>query len=312
VGDAPYDEVLAGEVEVDLVVVVDDADTATSDVGAIGGAPSGGAEVEGEDGTAPSVDELFARIRAGSDEPDGGDSPDAPTAVIVSDGDGVVADADKPAGPDDPLIARRDELLSPVTAQLTRHIKRALGDDQNRMLHVLRSAPATQGDALLGPEDAHIETFTSAAYGHLADAFSAGVEFAGGLPGSIVSTEAAEQSSASLARTIVSMLRRSIEEGAHDGGDSSERVGAAFRQWRGERIERLVGDFAVQAFSAGVAAACPPGGLVRWVLTTSDGCSDCDDNALAGGVPAAEGFPTGHPYPPAHSGCRCLVAPAPS
>jgi hypothetical protein len=105
------------------------------------------------------------------------------------------------------------------------------------------------------------------------------------------------------------MLRRRIADGADDGEEVGERVGAAYREWRGERIERLVGDFAVQAFSAGVAAAVSSEGLVRWVLTSSNGCSDCDDNALAGAVPMGEGFPTGHAYPPAHSGCRCLVAP---
>jgi hypothetical protein len=103
------------------------------------------------------------------------------------------------------------------------------------------------------------------------------------------------------------MLRRRIEDGEDDAG---ERVGAAYREWRGERVERLVGDFAVQAFSAGTVAASMPGGKVRWVLTNSEGCSDCDDNALAGSVEASEGFPTGHPYPPAHSGCRCLIAPS--
>jgi hypothetical protein len=86
-------------------------------------------------------------------------------------------------------------------------------------------------------------------------------------------------------------------------------VGAAFREWRGERVERLVGDFAVQAFSAGVAAASSTGGYLRWVLTSANGCSDCDDNALAGAVAVDEAFPTGHAYPPAHSGCRCMVAP---
>jgi hypothetical protein len=107
----------------------------------------------------------------------------------------------------------------------------------------------------------------------------------------------------------VTMLRRRIADGSDAGEEVAERVGAAFREWRGERIERLVGDFAVQAFSAGVAAATPPDGQVRWVMTSSSGCSDCDDNALAGPVPIADGFPTGHAYPPAHSGCRCLVTP---
>jgi hypothetical protein len=108
------------------------------------------------------------------------------------------------------------------------------------------------------------------------------------------------------------MLRRRIAEGGDNGEDTAERVGAAFRQWRGERIERLVGDFVLQAFSAGVSAAASPSGRVRWVLTSTSGCSDCDDNALAGPVTLSEGFPTGHPYPPAHSGCRCLVATAPA
>ena len=67
--------------------------------------------------------------------------------------------------------------------------------------------------------------------------------------------------------------------------------------------------FAVQAFSAGVAAASSPGGHLRWVLTSPNGCSDCDDNALAGAVAVDDSFPTGHAYPPAHSGCRCMVAP---
>jgi hypothetical protein len=108
---------------------------------------------------------------------------------------------------------------------------------------------------------------------------------------------------------VVTMLRRRIVDGSDAGEEVAERVGAAFREWRGERIERLVGDCAVQAFSAGVAAAAA-GGTLRWVLTSSSGCSDCDDNALAGAVAVDDAFPTGHAYPPAHSGCRCLVVPA--
>ena len=35
------------------------------------------------------------------------------------------------------------------------------------------------------------------------------------------------------------MLRRRIGEG---NGEAGDRVGAAFREWRGERVERLAGD----------------------------------------------------------------------
>ncbi len=69
------------------------------------------------------------------------------------------------------------------------------------------------------------------------------------------SNGAVEQAAAGLARTVVTMLRRRIVDGGEDGEEVADRVGSAFREWRGERIERLVGDFAVQAFSAGVAAS---------------------------------------------------------
>jgi hypothetical protein len=256
---------------------------------------------------APSVDELFARIRAATDQERNEAGPASEAEVDGGEAEGE-RDADA-EGPDHELIRRRDELLSPISAQLSRHVKRALGDDQNRLLDVLRSTPNLTGEELLGPEDVHLSTFTTAAQGHMDDAFAAGSVFGGAAEGSIQPDGAPEQAAAGLSRTIVTKLRQRMLEGADGGEEASERVGAAFREWRGERIERLVGDFAVQAFSAGVAAAVSPDGRVRWVLTSSDGCSDCDDNALAGTVPLSEGFPTGHAYPPAHSGCRCLVAP---
>jgi cell division septum initiation protein DivIVA len=277
-------------------------------------APSGeGGEDPAVGGTAPSVDELFARIRAGTDETGpptraittvGSPATDGP-ADAASEGE---SDGEE-EGPDAAVIARRDELLSPIAAQLSRHIKRALGDDQNRLLDVLRNTPNVGGEVLLGAEDLHLSTFTSAAQGHIAEAFTAGTVFGGAASGEVPSGAAVEQAAAGLARTVVTMLRRRIADGSGAGEEVGERVGAAYREWRGERIERLVGDFAVQAFSAGVADAAD-GGLVRWVMATSTGCSDCHDNALAGAMPIAEGFPTGHAYPPAHSGCRCLVVPA--
>jgi DivIVA domain-containing protein len=276
-------------------------------------AAGAGAAAEGAgtpDGEPPSVDELFARIRAGSDEPEAEDAaaaaekaaaPETTTAegpipdVEADVGESVVILGpveDAPPNPDTILVERRNELLSPVTAQLSRHIKRALGDDQNRLLDVLRSAPSTAGVALLGSEEEHLAVFTLAAHGHLTDAFVAGTVFAGSEAGSVSVGTAVATSATGLAQTVVTMLRRRIEEG---NDDVSDRVGAAFREWRGERIERLVGDFAIQAFSAGVAAASGSGGTVRWILTAPNGCSDCDDNALAGAVSTEEAFPTGHP-----------------
>ena len=289
-----------------------------------------GDDAAGVPAAAPSVDELFARIRAGTGEAGGpakaAAAPEAQAGEAAADAGGSVIEppegepaapeaqaqkaeapnAEAPPGPDDKLIARRDELLAPVTARLSRTVKRALGDDQNRLLDRLRSAPSLTVDELLGPEDEHMAGFAAAARSHLAEAFAAGTAFGGAGKGAVPAGDAIEQSEEGLAHVVVTMLRRQMADG---GGELSDRVGAAFREWRGERVERLAGDYATQAFSAGVTAAGGDG-KVRWVVTSASGCSDCEDNALAGAVSATETFPTGHAHPPAHSGCRCLVAPA--
>ena len=337
----------------------EDADT-TGEVPPTGPTPitrgeSDGGTADDENGTpGPSVDELFARIRAGSGETEEPAPGAAPTTVVPAqpaDSDATTAagpatsasavseaaiseaavseavvsetvagsvdaggatgeldpeEADTPPGPDDAIIARRDELLTPITSRLSRTIKRTLGDDQNRLLDRLRSAPTLGVDELMGSEDEHVAAFAGVARSHLDEAFAAGTVFVGAGAATVPRGDAVDQSSAGLARAVVTALRRQVAE---SNGDPADRVGAAFREWRGERVERLVGDQATQAFSAGVAAASADG-KVRWVVTTASGCSDCEDNALAGAVSGSEAFPTGHAHPPAHSGCRCLIAPA--
>jgi len=290
--------------------------------------PGEAGDADDDEGTpGPSVDELFARIRAGSGEtgqpdatavapapeagPEGAPGPaDVADAGVEADAGTADAtetneEAEAVPGPDDPLIARRDDLLAPVTARLSRTIKRTLGDDQNRLLDRLRNAPALEPDELMGSEDEHLASFTGATRSILDEAFAAGTVFAGAGAATIRRGDAVEQAAAGLARVVVTTMRRQVAEGT---GDPADRVGAAFREWRGERVERLAGDQATQAFSAGVVAASADRKL-RWVVTTASGCSDCEDNALAGAVSGTEMFPTGHAHPPAHSGCRCLIAP---
>jgi DivIVA domain-containing protein len=336
VGDAPEEGPAPAVRVIEVATEVEEPGPATG-VGAEGG---GMVENETVDEAAPSVDELFARIRAGVDEPAPGDgeggggaaSPqaapeaatqampavvvdpvtqampavvvDPPTQAMPAVAGEPVADA-PPPGPDDGLIARRDELLDPVRARLSRTVKRALGDDQNRLLDRIRNAPSLGGIELLGPETEHVAVFESAVRGHLAEAFAAGAAFGGAGAASAPDDGTIEQSTTGLAHVVVTMLRRQIEDGSGDVGD---RISGAYREWRGERVERVAGDYATQAFSAGVTAAGADRKL-RWVVTSATGCSDCEDNALAGAVSASDVFPTGHAHPPAHSGCRCLVAP---
>jgi hypothetical protein len=149
----------------------------------------------------------------------------------------------------------------------------------------------------------------------LAEAASAGSRFAGAADGAGEPDMA--ELAAGLAEAIVGPLRRQLtraldaagEEGEH--GDPAARVGVAYREWKGERIETVAGDAVLAAFGRGQFQALPDEAPLHWVVDDEGHrCPDCDDNALAGPVPKGQEYPTGQQHPPAHSGCRCLVLPA--
>jgi DivIVA domain-containing protein len=286
------------------------------------------------------VEELFARIRAGhdpSDDESGAAEVElADTAVVApvvasseeadpeeTDTEALDAEEESTLSPEDErLLGHRASLLDPIVARLARRLKRSLQDDQNQLLHRLRNSPAGAHD-LLASEEEQRKAVAAAAAGFLSEAFEAGVAFARAQGdagtvsdrGTIADRGTVQESADGLASTVVTLLRRRLlgEEGGAFGTDpeeAAERVSAAYREWRGERIERLVGDHALGAFSAGVLATVRTAAGVRWVLGGSgSGCADCDDNALADVVKTGERFPTGHRHPPAHAGCRCLVVP---
>lgn len=222
-----------------------------------------------------------------------------------------MASGEDEAEPDvDPELLRRNDLLAPVMASLGRRLKRALKDDQNDILDRLRST-GRWSDRVLPGEREHLGRYRQASMQQLQAAARAGAVFLGASEGDLPSVgEVADD----LARAVVLPLRRRLQEGAEmvEGDEPAlvEHVGAAFREWRGPRVERLAGDHAVAALSLAALHVGRSGMLVRWVVD-DDGaeCPDCDDNAWAGPVDVGEAFPTGHRYPPAHAGCRCLLAP---
>ncbi len=194
-------------------------------------------------------------------------------------------------------------------ATLARRLKRALQDDQNDILDRLR-AKGGWAPGVLPSEDDHARRYVHAARDQLLEVAGAGATFAGGkadeAPG-------VDDVAAALASDVVAPLRRRLEAAGpsvEEGDESAlvELVGAAFREWKGARTERLAGDQAVFAFARAALAAMPGGTMLRWVVDDDMAeCPDCDDNALAGPVPSGDAFPTGHPHPPAHAGCRCLL-----
>lgn len=304
------DEVMAAEAENETTVKIvasDEPSDAPSEPGTSNA--DIGPEVYGTDEEGhptQAVEELFARLRA--------EQRPAPTAAHEAHPAQELAGETVPEpGPSlDPALARRNEVLGPVVAGLARRLKRTMQDDQNDILDRLRAA-GQWAPSVLPDEDEHKQRYVRAAMQHLDDAARAGAVFAGATADDApaVSTVAAD-----LASAIVVPLRRRLNgesAQAHQGDELAlvEHVGSAYREWKGNRVERVAADEAHAAFAQAVVAATPKDRFLQWIVD-DDGvqCPDCDDNALAGLVLSGEAFPTGHVFPPAHAGCRCLLVPA--
>ena len=285
------------------------------------------------------VDALFAKLRAAQGDEGASASDDAgaagvavdpTTAAIAADAsadadaaDGESADGEsaheEAGGPPEarhPIAVQRDELVAPIITGLSRRLKRALQDSQNELLDRLRAKGTTWSPELLPEETEHVDSVTTAALPLLEEAADAGATLVG-MSKDRPSADALLGIAHELAESIVLPLRRRLSEpDGLDGAEESvvtEHVGSAYREWKGERIEGLAGDHVMAAVSLGTLAALGTGGGgVEWVaVAAGDGtpCPDCEDNGLNGVQAAGEEFPTGHPYPPAHPGCRCLLAP---
>ncbi|HEX4217459.1 MAG TPA: DivIVA domain-containing protein [Acidimicrobiales bacterium] len=287
---------------------------AQEDEGQIGGEPvdpaGDSAGVETAAAPTPSVDELFAKLRAEQGDKGRGDDAGSEAEGGTS---AAGPEAEEPT-PGTPLVDRRDELVGPIITALSRRLKRTLQDDQNDLLDRLRNNGSSWSVELLPDELEHLDAYTTAALPFLEQAATAGRVFVGDESTGGPLTEHVVGVAADLAGAIVGPLRRRLADdgtGAADESAVAERVGGAFREWKGERIERLAGDYVIAGFSAGSVAGSSQD--IEWIVAAAPGatpCPDCDDNALNGPQPAGQEFPTGHRHPPAHSGCRCLLAPS--
>ncbi|HXW32327.1 MAG TPA: DivIVA domain-containing protein, partial [Acidimicrobiales bacterium] len=295
-----------------------------------GGAPqaagtqdvSAGDDLQGDEERRQAVNELFARLRA-EQAPDRSEGvtvlgplppsePEATTmpadstvrvaTVAAGELDERPAEADAGAAAEngaatrDPALLRRDEALGPALATLSRRLKRVLADDQNDVLDRLRAGGRLSAD-VLGSEDDHERRYREAAEGPLGEAARAGAGYAGGDPDAAPSVEAL---AGELAHAMVAPLRRRLLEQAEwpeldDEAAVADFVGSAFREWKGQRAERIAADHAHGAFWQAALAAIPRAEQLRWVVDDEGvQCPDCDDNALAGAMAAGETFPTGH------------------
>ena len=245
------------------------------------------------------VNEIFARLRKATLEERGATAATPKKSPPVS----------KPETPLDELFARRDRAIDESLAVLTRKVKRALQDDQNVTLERLRDVKGAISDELEDELDQR-RRYVDAARDALADATAAGVQFAfeeSGASSNVDARAGVDDCAADLAVTIVLALRKRILADGH--GDAAERANAAYKEWRGARVERLCTDAARRAFHLGVATAST-GRTLRFFPAPNDApCDACALDAASPPRPAGESFPSGSPYPPLHAGCACTVVP---
>lgn len=263
-----------------------------------------------------SAAQVFARLRAGHEEPVGAGMPaDAADASEVvgepADAAGTARSADgTPVGGPAPAFAARREALEPIERELSRRLKRSLADEQNEVLDLLRRVKP-KGIADLFPSvEEHASRWSEVAVLVLTSAAEAGASWMGGSEPASTADLAAD-----LAADLTAPLRERIERTftASDGNldEVADRVRALYREWKGQRLTEAVQHYAAAAYARGAFDAVTDGALVHWVVDPSAGpCPDCDDNVLAGGIVKGEPFPTGNRCAPAHPGCHCLVLPA--
>jgi DivIVA domain-containing protein len=220
---------------------------------------------------------------------------------------------------DQEFFRRRDAVTRRLESSLARKLKRALQDEQNSLLDRLRNlkAPAAPANILPNVEE-HPDRFVEAGRPLLEEAARAGADLVAALWGGTVppdlAREGIEDLAEELGKAIAEPLRQRLElafqSADEDNGELADVLGAAYREWKTQRIEAAAHDEVAAAFSRGAYLAFAAGTPLHWVADASGtACPDCEDNALAGEQAKAEPWPTGQLYPPAHPGCRCALAP---
>jgi len=210
----------------------------------------------------------------------------------------------------------RDEELAPVIAAMSRKLKRALADEQNEVLDILRGKlPVKTLDAIVGPKTDHSARILEALEASLKAAALTGAKSLSNASDKDLQKMVASQMAAInefVIATVVAPLRerlsRSISQAAGDNAELTSLVRLVYREWKNQHVDTQIDNIAQTSFGRGAFAALTPSVKVCWkVDPNGPACADAEDNSLAGFVNAGEAFPTGHTHAPAHAGCRCAL-----
>jgi len=331
-GDDAPDAAQALAAQPDLEAVMDTLDT-ESGASEAGATEAGAPRADDEEATDPSladVDSLFARIRAGQTEAPIADAPSeavdevgepvgAPPAEVAELAGSPEPAPDPEPEPEPPPAppsavdawrARRADVVDPLLVAVAKRAKRVAQDDQNALLDAVRRHKGRPTAAqVLKPEPELLAAWVVVTRDAIDEAYRGGRIAAGGEP-SAVSDDFAEEVAAVIVLPVRERIAAAIDAGEEgDTGGLVERIGARFREWKNQALENALADALAMSWSRGVYDGSPDGTVLQWIPLVEGRCADCDDNGLEPTVKGSS-FPTGQAHPPAHPGCRCLLAPA--
>lgn len=270
------------------------------------------------------VDDIFARLRAGSTETVAKGSPAKKSAAPEGAADEEGPAAAPAAASFEPVVdparfSQRDEALAPVVPQIARKLKRVLADEQNNVLEHLRNKRSSlEIDAVLGTVAEHAKRYAAAVSEDTMAAASAGAKSMKDARGNsrrvtqkAVGTAITDALAAGLVEQFREDARIAIGEAEGDRQILAGLMRDVYRKWKMTGIDAHVDDVACAAYNAGAYLSLEPTASIHWLVEAEAGCcGDCADNSLAGAVTKGQTFPTGDMHPMAHEGCRCLIGPA--
>jgi cell division septum initiation protein DivIVA len=269
-----------------------------------------------------SVDDLFARLREAGAESVASSVKNTKTPTKKEKSPEKKAKVPTPIEPDLKMFERRDAALVAVDEAVAKKLKRVLADEENAMLNYLQSKKAQVAlEKVLPSVENQLQNYVEATSKELIEAAMSGAQslsksLKADLRKKISNTTVMQVMSKKLADDIVYPLReriqKCVESSAGNAGEMSSLIRTVYREWKMQQIDKLVGDVSRLAYSRGAYLVLESGTKVCWMVDPNGPpCSDAEDNSLAGQVACGEKFPTGHEHPVIHSGCKCLVVPAP-
>ena len=269
-----------------------------------------------------SVDDLFARLREAGAQSVASSVKNSKPPTKKEKPSETKVKVPTPIEPDIKMFERRDTALVAVDEAVAKKLKRVLADEENAMLNYLQSKKAQVAlEKVLPSVENQLQNYVEATSKELIEAAMSGAQslsksLKADLRKKVSNTSVMQVMSKKLADDIVYPLRERIQKCVEKSGGSASEMSSlirtVYREWKMQQIDKLVGDISRLAYSRGAYLVLETGTKVCWMVDPNGPpCSDAEDNSLGGEVACGEKFPTGHEHPVIHSGCKCLVVPAP-